>query len=206
MRIAIQMAAATFFVTIAVPVGAQPPAKNFKVTWKKIVVDKLFRSEGVGVVDVNKDGKKDIPPAKPWDDDDLQQLVREMALKYKPDGYWLDFIDGIPSICVAPHQHDIETFGQGLQLSLEAVRSAIQDTTPGAVVQFRANYANLHNKAYANVWQAEDSPGDFVLALVLGNQVPRPGVLLVGRQIFTPVREGIRLVAQPRNGVEELLR
>jgi hypothetical protein len=91
----------------------------------------------------------------------LQQLIREVSNKYKPDGYWLDFIDGMPSFCVAPHKHDVESFGEGLRLSLEAVRNAIQSTTPGAVVQYRANYANLHNKAFANVWQPEDSPGDF---------------------------------------------
>ena len=91
----------------------------------------------------------------------LYQLFREVAEKYKPDSYWLDFIDGMPTHCVAPHTHDIDSFGTGLKLSLEAIRSAIQETTPNAVVQFRANYANLHTKAYANVWQPEDSPGNF---------------------------------------------
>jgi hypothetical protein len=91
----------------------------------------------------------------------LQGLIFEMAAKYKPDGYWLDFIDGMPSFCVAQHAHDSETFGDGLRLSLDVVRSAIETTTPGAVIQFRANYANLHNKSFSNVWQAEDSPGEF---------------------------------------------
>jgi hypothetical protein len=91
----------------------------------------------------------------------LQELIYEMADKYKPDGYWMDFIDGMPSFCVAPHSHDVQTFGEGLRLALEGIRSAIEATTPGAAVQFRANYANLHNKEFANVWQAEDSPGDF---------------------------------------------
>jgi hypothetical protein len=91
----------------------------------------------------------------------LYQLIREVADKYKPDGYWLDFIDGMPTFCTASHVHDVESFGEGLRLSLGAIRSAIQDTTPNAVVQFRANYANLNNKAFANVWQPEDSPGNF---------------------------------------------
>ncbi len=91
----------------------------------------------------------------------LQQLIDEVAIKYSPDSYWLDFIDGMPSFCVAPHSHDIESFGEGLSLTLGTIRSAIQAATPGAAVQFRANYANLHNKEFTNVWQAEDSPGDF---------------------------------------------
>ena len=36
------------------------PEKKYKVIWKKVVIDAKFRSEGVGVADINKDGKKDI--------------------------------------------------------------------------------------------------------------------------------------------------
>lgn len=91
----------------------------------------------------------------------LRDLFEEVGRKYKPDGYWLDFIDGMPSYCVAAHTHDNETFGEGLKLSLDAIRSAIQANTPNAVIQFRANYANLNTKEFSNVWQPEDSPGDF---------------------------------------------
>jgi hypothetical protein len=37
-----------------------------KVTWKKTVVDRVFRSEGVAVADVNKDGKADIIAGDVW--------------------------------------------------------------------------------------------------------------------------------------------
>lgn len=37
-----------------------------EVSWKRIVIDKTFRSEGVGLVDVNKDGKKDIVSGDVW--------------------------------------------------------------------------------------------------------------------------------------------
>ena len=36
------------------------------ISWKKTVVDKVFRSEGVAVADVNKDGKMDIIHAEAW--------------------------------------------------------------------------------------------------------------------------------------------
>jgi hypothetical protein len=40
--------------------------KKFKITWKKIILDKKFRSEGVAVADVDKDGKKDILVGDLW--------------------------------------------------------------------------------------------------------------------------------------------
>jgi FG-GAP-like repeat len=40
--------------------------KATKISWKKIVIDKAFRSEGVGVTDVNKDGKLDIIVGDCW--------------------------------------------------------------------------------------------------------------------------------------------
>ena len=36
------------------------------ITWKKIVVDKKFRSEGVAIADVNKDGKMDVLTGEWW--------------------------------------------------------------------------------------------------------------------------------------------
>ena len=48
------------------PPSRPEPGKNVKVTWKKTVVDKVFRSEGVGVADVNKDGKNDIIVGDVW--------------------------------------------------------------------------------------------------------------------------------------------
>src|SRR6187455_1576638 len=36
------------------------------ITWKKTQLDKVFRSEGVAVADVNKDGKLDILNGEAW--------------------------------------------------------------------------------------------------------------------------------------------
>lgn len=46
----------------AVNAGDRKPA----ITWKKIVIDKTFRSEGVAVADVNKDGKLDVLVGDVW--------------------------------------------------------------------------------------------------------------------------------------------
>jgi hypothetical protein len=91
----------------------------------------------------------------------LRNLFTEMASTYAPDGYWLDFLDGMPSMCVAPHHHDFDTFGAGFTAALATIRDAILQNNPSPVVEFRAQYANLNNKAFANVWQPFDSPMDF---------------------------------------------
>src|SRR5438132_2979308 len=37
-----------------------------EITWKKVIIDRVFRSEGVAVADVNKDGKMDILNGEAW--------------------------------------------------------------------------------------------------------------------------------------------
>jgi hypothetical protein len=59
------------------------------------------------------------------------------------------------------------------------------------VVQFRAPYANLHNKSYANVWQSEDSPGDFDHMRISALRF-RPfskGVVFASDQLYWPESE-----------------
>jgi hypothetical protein len=91
----------------------------------------------------------------------LKNLFSEVAAKYAPDGYWLDFMDGMPTYCVADHHHDYQQFGEGFKNSLEAIKSTILSYNPNAIVHFRARYANLNNKSYASVWQSGDSPADY---------------------------------------------
>ncbi len=55
--------------TLALPVAAERPAEKapaLKITWKKTVLDKAFRSEGVAVADVNRDGKIDVLTGEAW--------------------------------------------------------------------------------------------------------------------------------------------
>jgi hypothetical protein len=44
----------------------EKPAKAVTISWKKIILDRNFRSEGVGVADVNKDGKLDVIVGDCW--------------------------------------------------------------------------------------------------------------------------------------------
>ncbi|MBI4473975.1 MAG: hypothetical protein HY646_15005, partial [Acidobacteria bacterium] len=91
----------------------------------------------------------------------FSNLFTEMVTEYAPDGFWLDFMDGVAANCTALHEHRYETFGEGFRRSLETMRSRILAANPDAVVHFRAPYANLNTKQFANVWQSQDSPGDF---------------------------------------------
>ena len=47
-------------------VRADTRVETARITWKKTVIDKVFRSEGVGVADFNKDGKMDIFVGDVW--------------------------------------------------------------------------------------------------------------------------------------------
>jgi hypothetical protein len=57
-------------VTAVATGGLRPPlaeaADEVKITWKKTVLDPRFRSEGVAVADVNKDGKADVLNGEYW--------------------------------------------------------------------------------------------------------------------------------------------
>ncbi|MCI0460510.1 MAG: FG-GAP-like repeat-containing protein [Gemmataceae bacterium] len=58
------------------------------ITWKKTVVDKVFRSEGVAVADVNKDGKADIIIGDCWyEAPDWKRHVLRADRKFDPKVY-----------------------------------------------------------------------------------------------------------------------
>jgi hypothetical protein len=91
----------------------------------------------------------------------LKNLFTSVATRYNPEGYWLDFMDGMPTPCIAPHNHSYNFFGDGFKHSLETIKQTILSFNPKAIVHFRARYANLNTKPYASVWQSGDSPSDF---------------------------------------------
>ncbi len=101
---------------LAAPLAAQdrtvPSAgPKTKITWKKTVIDKVFRSEGVAVADFNKDGKMDIFVGDVWYEapDWKMHPVRD-AKPWDPKGYSESFAcfaddfngDGYPDVIVIP--------------------------------------------------------------------------------------------------------
>jgi hypothetical protein len=51
---------------LIVPLSAGDPVSPTSITWQKTVLDNKFRSEGVAVGDVNKDGKLDVMNGEYW--------------------------------------------------------------------------------------------------------------------------------------------
>ena len=118
----------------------------------------------------------------------LKSLFAEVAEKYRPEAYWIDFIDGVSTTCTASHAHTDASFGAGLKRTLQGIKDVILANNAEAVVQFRAKYANLHTKSFANVWQTEDSPGDYD-AMRLNSIRLRPfsrGVVFAADQMYWP--------------------
>src|SRR5215471_2638271 len=60
------LAASILFSCTVIPAIPADDSSETKITWKKTVIDKVFRSEGVAVADVNKDGKMDILVGDVW--------------------------------------------------------------------------------------------------------------------------------------------
>lgn len=70
--------------------GDKKPAgvKGANITWKRTVVDKAFRSEGVAVADFNKDGKMDIFVGDVWyEAPDWKMHVIRREQPYDPKAY-----------------------------------------------------------------------------------------------------------------------
>ena len=119
----------------------------------------------------------------------LKNLFAEMENQYKPQGYWLDFIDGMATYCVAGHRHTYSTFGDGFKRSLDAIKSTVLASNPNAIVHFRARYANLFTKSFANIWQSEDSPGSYDQMRLNALRL-RPfskGVVFAADELFWPI-------------------
>jgi hypothetical protein len=98
----------------ALPAGepARPGGKvKTNITWKKTVLDRAFRSEGVGVADVNKDGKMDVVAGEVWyEAPDWKMHVIRSDKKFDPLKYSESFCcyiddyngDGWPDVVVVP--------------------------------------------------------------------------------------------------------
>jgi hypothetical protein len=109
--LAATLLAAPFVPVITADTGAAAKIGAAKITWKKTVVDTVFRSEGVAVADFNKDGKMDIFVGDVWYEapDWKMHVVREDK-KWNPLNYSESFAcfaddfngDGYPDVIVIP--------------------------------------------------------------------------------------------------------
>lgn len=90
----------------------------------------------------------------------MTELFERLVDEYRPDSFWFDWQDGIPSFCNAPHFHSHDTFGQGYNTTQQVIADTIRMRNPKIFVEMRWPSANLNNKPYTQLWQPFDAPGD----------------------------------------------
>jgi hypothetical protein len=99
---------------VAVLLLALPALADTKITWKKTVLDTKFRSEGVAIADVNKDGKIDVlngeywyeaPDWKPHEMQPFQDHGTGLSGYSRSFECWSDDLngDGYPDLIVVDH-------------------------------------------------------------------------------------------------------
>jgi hypothetical protein len=66
LRVFLLVALAPLALALLPAAGKDDAPKDEKITWKKTVLDRAFRAEGVAVADVNHDGKIDVLNGEAW--------------------------------------------------------------------------------------------------------------------------------------------
>jgi len=92
---------------------------------------------------------------------------------YRPDAFWFDWQEDLPPFCGAPHYHEQDRFGEGYNVTQQAIQDTIRQRSSDTFVDMRWPFANLNNKPYTHLWQPIDSPGDYE-AMRLQAMVMRP--------------------------------
>ena len=88
----------------------------------------------------------------------LKQKFTHLFRTYPIDGIYIDFLDTVPSVCIAPHQHDPQSFGEGYRLAMQAIVEGVRSVKPDAWIETRIPFANLFDKPFFNVYETTDSP------------------------------------------------
>ena len=100
-------------------------------------------------------------PRNPITQKHVPELVARIIKNYNLDGVKLDFIDFVPLLpCVAKHEHNFDSVGVAMDYCLRRIREEVDKVKPGALIEFRQQYANINNRAYANAFRAIDCPLD----------------------------------------------
>lgn len=91
------------------------------------------------------------------------RLAKELMERYGLDGLKIDFLDtgGVPlEHCEAGHDHTVDFVGDGVREAMRMMAEAIRSVKPDALIEYRLNYANVANRAFANCYRGQDAPAD----------------------------------------------
>lgn len=118
----------------------------------------------------NNESEEDynLCPSHPKTAAHLRESSAHIMRDFRPDGIWMDFLDGIPRTCTADHKHVAESLGAGFNDCARAMFQTITQAKPDAIIEYRIQHANLNNKPFANVWQTTDTPYDYEMNRLLG--------------------------------------
>ena len=94
--------------------------------------------------------------------DYVAECTRRMIEDFQLDGLWFDFIDSVPlERCVAPHQHDFASLGEGVSAALRRSAETALRLNRNAMLVYRRPFANLGNKPFLTHAWPVDAPFDF---------------------------------------------
>lgn len=92
----------------------------------------------------------------------IARVAEVLMRAYGLDGLKIDFVDSLKyPVCHGRHEHDFDTVSAGVDYCLRRLHETITAIKPDALIEFRQDYANIANRAYANCFRANDSPYDY---------------------------------------------
>ncbi|MGQ9629463.1 MAG: hypothetical protein ACUVXI_03995 [bacterium] len=102
-------------------------------------------------------------PRNPEVVENIVRAAERLFREYGLDGLWYDTVDGISfeSACIADHEHQFDTVGEGMDAILQKVTERILEINPKPILIFRRSHANTNNKPYLTHLWPGDSPFDY---------------------------------------------
>lgn len=119
----------------------------------------------------NGDYDRNLCPRTPEARQYLIERLSDLAAQHRIDGFWIDYLDTCPTVCDAPHRHDISDYAQAMNTMLEGIYQAVAKSNKNATVEYRVPYGNLFTKRHANVFETTDAPGDWSANMLMGTFV-----------------------------------
>ena len=107
-------------------------------------------------------------PKHPGTRDLFRQQFAWIARTYGIDGMWLDAADGVPTECMAKHEHLDQPMGQAFVDCLAATGEGLRSVNPEAIIEVRVLHGNLNSKRGIDIVQPSDAPESYEMLRLPG--------------------------------------